>query len=123
LTGISNILNKSSKNQLLIEIECESSPLVVLNQLFSKTDLQKSYSANQFALVGKTPKLLTYKEYLDIYLNHNYECIKREYLFDLEKSKQRTWMLWDIPEFQECKNRVGSLKYWEEFLKKYKLHK
>lgn len=89
ITGIANILNKSNKKQLLIEIECDGSQNYVLNQLYSKTDLQKSYSANQFALVGKTPKLLTFKEYIDIYLTHNYECIKNEYQFDLEKSTKR----------------------------------
>lgn len=89
IAGIANILNKSNKKQLLIEIECDGNVATVLNQLFAKTDLQKSYSANQFALVGKTPKLLTFKEYIDIYLEHNYECIKKEYAFDLEKSKKR----------------------------------
>ena len=89
IVGISNILNKSNKTQLLIEIECDGNVSTVLNQLFSKSDLQKVYNANQFALVGKTPKLLNLKEYIDIYLNHNYECIKREYLYDLEKSKRR----------------------------------
>lgn len=89
ITGITNILNKSNKKQMLIEIECDKAPLNVLNQLYSKTDLQKSFSANQYALVSKTPKLLTYKDYLDIYLNHNYECIKREYAYDLDKSTKR----------------------------------
>lgn len=89
ITGITNILNKSNKKQMLIEIECDKAPLNVLNQLYSKTDLQKSFSANQYALVSKTPKLLTYKDYLDIYLNHNYECIKREYSYDLDKSTKR----------------------------------
>ena len=89
ITGISNILNKSNKNQLLIEIECDGNISTVLNQLFAKTDLQKSYNANQYALVGKTPKLLTFKQYVDIYLQHNYNCIKKEYTFDLEKSKRR----------------------------------
>ena len=89
LTGISNILNKSNKNNLLIEIECDETPLKVLNKLYAKTDLQKTFNANQYALVGKTPKFLTYKEYLDIFLNHNYECIKREFEFDLDKSQKR----------------------------------
>lgn len=87
--GIANILNKSNKKQLLIEIECDEAPLVVLNQLYAKTNFQKVFNANQYALVGKTPKFLTYKEYLDIYLQHNYECIKREYEFELNKSKAR----------------------------------
>lgn len=89
LTGITNILNKSNKKSLLIEIECENDPYKVLNQLYLKTDLQKNYNANQYALVGKTPKLLTYKQYLDIYLQHNYDCICKEYSFDLAKSKKR----------------------------------
>lgn len=89
LTGISNILNKSNKNHLLIEIECDETPLKVLNKLYAKTDLQKTFNANQYALVGKTPKFLTYKEYLDIFLNHNYDCIKKEFEFDLDKSQKR----------------------------------
>lgn len=89
IDGISNILNKSSKKNLLIEIECEVDPQKVLDTLYKKTELQKNYNANQYALISKTPKLLTYKEYLDVYLAHNYECIKREYSFDLEKSKKR----------------------------------
>lgn len=89
LPGVVNILNKSNKKQMLIEIECDATPSTILKQLYLKTELQKTYSANQFALIGKTPKLLTYKQYLDIYLNHNYECIKKEYQFDLNKSKKR----------------------------------
>lgn len=89
ITGIINILNKSDKKKLLIEIECENNPASVLNQLYKKTNLQKSYSANQYALVGKTPELLNLKQYLDIYLQHNYDCIKREYDFDLAKAKDR----------------------------------
>lgn len=89
IDGIANILNKSNRSGMLIEVECDGSPSKVLNQLYAKTELQKSFSANQYALVGKTPKLLTYKEYLDIYLNHNYECINREHQFVLDKSKKR----------------------------------
>lgn len=89
ISGIEDVLNKSDKKRLLIEIECSASPQVILNKLFSATDLQKSYSANQFALVGKTPKLLTFKEYVDIYLAHNVECYKKEVIFDLVKAQAR----------------------------------
>ena len=89
LSGINNILNKSDKKRLLIEIECEDNPASILNQLYKKTSLQKSYSANQFALVGKTPKLLNLKEYLDIYIQHNYDCIKRENEYELNKAKDK----------------------------------
>lgn len=89
LTGIADIHNKTDKKRLLIEIECDETPLKVLTNLFSKTDLQKSYSANQYALISKTPKLLTLKDYIDVYLAHNSECIRKEYEYDLEKAKSR----------------------------------
>lgn len=89
IKGIHNIYNKSSKKSLMIEIECESAPLAILNSLYHLTDLQKSYSPNQYALVGKTPKLLTLKDYVEIYLAHNEECIRKEYEFDLQKARAR----------------------------------
>lgn len=89
LSGIKDIYNKCDKKRMLIEIECESNPGNILNQLYKLTSLQKSFSANQYALVSKTPKLLNLKQYLDIYINHNIECIKKEYIFDLEKARAR----------------------------------
>lgn len=89
IKGIANIFNKSNKKRMLIEIECDGTPSVVLAQLFVKTNLQKSYNANQYALVDNVPRLLTLKEYLDIYLQHNFDCIKREHEFDLNKSLNR----------------------------------
>lgn len=89
LTGIDSINNKSGKGNLLIEIECSGNPENVLAQLYAKTDLQKNYNANQWALVGKTPRLLTLKQYCDIYIQHNLNCIKREHQFDLNKAKAR----------------------------------
>ena len=89
ITGIKDIYNKSDKKRLLVEIECDGNPRVVLNQLYKLTSLQKSFSANQYALVSKTPKLLNLKQYLDIYINHNLECIQKEYEFDLKKAQAR----------------------------------
>ena len=89
ITGISEILNKSGKKQLLIEITCNEMPEKVLKQLYKKTNLQKSYSANQWALVGKTPMLLTLEDYFKIYINHNIDCIVREAEFDIKKALDR----------------------------------
>lgn len=89
ITGISDVINKSDRKRLLIEIECEESPKRVLDNLFKLTDLQKSYSANQYALVGKTPELLTLKSYLDVYIKHNLDCILKENQFDYNKAQKR----------------------------------
>lgn len=89
IPDINNILNKSGRNNLLIEIECEKDPYKVLNQLYKNTDLQKNFSPNQFALIGKTPQLLNLKSYLDVFINHNTICIENEYKFDLQKAQDR----------------------------------
>lgn len=89
IQGIKEVYNKCDKKKLLIEIECESNPNNILAQLYQLTSLQKTFSVNQYALVSKTPKLLTLKDYLDIYIQHNIQCIKREYMFDLAKAKAR----------------------------------
>lgn len=93
LDEIKEIYNKTDKKRLLIEIECKSNPEGVLKKLFLKTSLQKSYHANQFALVGKTPKLLTLKEYYDLYIQHNIDCVTRELNFDLNKATARLEIL------------------------------
>lgn len=90
ITGIENIYNKSDKKRILVEVECSKGKArSVLNKLFSATDLQKVYNANQYALVGKTPKLLNLKEYLDVYIEHNISCIRKEYEFDKIKAEER----------------------------------
>ena len=89
ITGISEISNKSGKKQLLIEITCNEMPEKVLKQLYKKTNLQKSYNANQWALVGKTPMLLTLEDYFKIYIKHNIDCIVREAKFDMKKALDR----------------------------------
>lgn len=88
-SGIEDVINKSSKN-ICIEIECSSSPAAILKKLYSKTSLQKSFNANQYALTDKgVPALLTLKDYLDIYVNHNIKCIINETKFDLNKAIDR----------------------------------
>lgn len=89
IDGIEAVYNKSGKDKLLIEIECSTDPEYVLKQLFLKTNLQKNYNANQWALVSKTPKLLTLADYCEIYVNHNLDCLRREATFDITKAQDR----------------------------------
>lgn len=89
ITGIEDIYNKSDDNGLLIEIECSGSPGAILAKLYELTDLQCVYNPNQTALVNGVPQLLNLLEYIQIYVNHNLSCIKREYIFELNKAQKR----------------------------------
>lgn len=89
LSGIEDICNKSDDSGLLIEIECSIDPNIVLQKLYKLTDLQCTFSANQMALVNGVPQMLNLQDYIKVYVNHNLECLKREYQFDLNKAEAR----------------------------------
>ena len=89
LTGIEDIYNKSDDSGMLIEIECYEDPSMVLGLLYKLTDLQCTFSANQMALVNGIPEMLTLKDYIKVYVEHNIECIKNEYIYELAKVNSR----------------------------------
>lgn len=89
IKGIVDVLNKSDKNTLLIEIQCSETPAKILRQLFKLTDLQKIYNANQYAMITKVPELLNLEQYINAYINHNVNCIYREYKYDYEQADLR----------------------------------
>ena len=89
--GIDEVINSSSKGKLNIVIRCDRAtvPEIVVKQLFAKTNLQTSFSYNQVALVDKVPMELNLRQCIEIYVNHNIECIVKETQFDLNKAKDR----------------------------------
>ena len=91
LDGIINIRNESNKKGLRIVIECNknSNPDVIANKLFTKTNLQTSFSYNQVALINKTPTEVNLKDCIKIYIEHNIQCLIKETQFDLDKAKAR----------------------------------
>lgn len=89
LSGIDDICNKSDDDGLLIEIECSANPQIVLNKLYKLTDLQVTFSANQMAIVDNTPQLISLQDYIKIYVQHNIDCIIKEYQYDKNKALNR----------------------------------
>lgn len=89
ISGIEDICNKSGDDGLLIEIECSVDPKIVLNKLYKLTDLQTTFNANQMALVDGIPQMLNLQDYIKVYVDHNINCLKREYKFDLDKAISR----------------------------------
>lgn len=95
ISGIKSVTNKSDRTGLCLSIEVSKNydPKAILSQLYKYTDLRQTYNANQIAIVGKTPKLLSLSDMLDIYTRHNVECIRREFEFDYNKTKDRIEIL------------------------------
>lgn len=91
LPGIKNIRNESNRKGFRLVIECEKNAALnkIVGLLFRETSLQTSISYNQVALVNKTPTELGLKDCIDIYINHNIECITKETLFDKSKAESK----------------------------------
>lgn len=91
IEGIKEIRDESNKKGIRIVIECGKGVNLdsIANKLYNKTNLQTSISYNQVALIDKTPTELNLKQCIEIYLNHNKECLVKELNFDLTKAKDR----------------------------------
>ncbi len=95
IEGISNIDDHSDREGMHIEIDIkrDASPQVVLNQLFTFTQLQSTFGVITLAIVNGEPKILTLKEVLQHYIDFQVDVIKRRTEFDLKKAQDRCHIL------------------------------
>ncbi|MBR2723965.1 MAG: DNA gyrase subunit A [Ruminococcus sp.] len=95
IEGISNIEDHSDREGMHIEIDVkrDASPQVVLNQLYSYTQLQTTFGVIMLAIVNGEPKILNLKEMLTHYIDFQEEVITRRTAFDLKKAEERMHIL------------------------------
>lgn len=95
IEGISNIEDHSDRQGMHIEIDIkrDASPQIVLNQLFSFTQLQITFGAIMLAIVDGEPKILSLKEMLKCYIEFQEDVIRRRTEFDLKKAQDRAHIL------------------------------
>ncbi len=95
IEGISNIDDHSDRNGMHIEIDVkrDASPQIVLNQLYSYSQLQITFGAIMLAIVGGEPKILTLKQMLEHYIKFQIEVVTRRTKFELRKAEERAHIL------------------------------
>jgi DNA gyrase subunit A len=97
LEGISGLRDESDRNgmRIVIELKKDANSQVVLNRLFSQTQLQSSFAINMLALVNNQsqPRILSLRHVLDEYLAFQEEIIVRRTRFDLKKAQERAHLL------------------------------
>lgn len=95
IEGISDINDYSSRKgmQVVVDLKKDANPDVVLNQLYTYSQMQVTYGIINLALVGGIPKILTLKEMLSEYIKHQENVIRRRTQFDLNKAKERAHIL------------------------------
>ena len=93
--GIHDLRDESDRDgmRIVIELKKDAIPEVVLNKLFSYTQLQDTVGVIMLALVNGVPKILTLKECLEHYINFQVEVIERRTRFDLKKARERDHIL------------------------------
>ena len=93
--GIHALRDESDRSgmRIVIELKKDANPQIVLNKLFSYTQLQDTVGVIMLALVNGVPKVLTLKQILEEYLNFQVEVVTRRTQFDLKKAKEREHIL------------------------------
>lgn len=95
IDGIHYVRDESDRNgmRIVVELKKDAIPNIVLNRLFSYTQLQDTVGVIMLALVDNQPKILNLKDMLVNYLNFQKEVIKRRTQFDLNKAEERSHIL------------------------------
>ncbi|WP_410770080.1 DNA gyrase subunit A [Fontibacillus sp. BL9] len=95
IDGITDLRDESDRNgmRVVIELRRDVNPNIVLNNLFKHTALQSTFGINMLAIVNNEPKILTIKEVLHHYLQHQIEVIRRRTEFELKKAEARAHIL------------------------------
>ncbi|MEB3310857.1 MAG: DNA topoisomerase (ATP-hydrolyzing) subunit A [Snowella sp.] len=95
LDGISDIRDESDREgmRVVIELKRDAYPRVVLNNLYKQTPLQSNFGANMLALVNGEPRLLTLKDFLQVFLEFRITTITRRTQYELRKAEERDHLL------------------------------
>jgi DNA gyrase subunit A len=96
IEGIRDLRDESDREgmRIVIELKNDVAPQKILNWLYKHTDLQKNFNMNMIALVnGIEPRLLPLRDFLDAYLLHRKEIVRRRMQFDLKKAQERAHIL------------------------------
>ena len=95
IEGISDLRDETDRNgtRIVIELKKDVNANVVLNLLYKHTSMQETFGAILLALVDGEPKILTLKDLLYHYLEHQKQVVTRRTRFDLNRAKERLHIL------------------------------
>lgn len=95
IDGITDLRDESDRNgmRIVIELRRDANANVLLNNLYKQTALQTSFGINLLALVDGQPKVLSLKQCLEHYLDHQKVVIRRRTAFELRKAEARAHIL------------------------------
>ena len=95
IEGITAVRDESNREgvRFVIEVKRDASANVILNNLFKMTQMQTSFGFNMLAIQNGVPKILSLRQILDAYIEHQKEVVTRRTQFDKEKAEVRAHIL------------------------------
>ena len=95
IEGITAVRDESNREgvRFVIEVKRDASANVILNNLFKMTQMQTSFGFNMLAIQNGVPKILSLRQILDAYIEHQKEVVTRRTQFDKEKAEARAHIL------------------------------
>jgi len=95
IEGISDIRDESDRKgmRLVIELKRDANPEIVLNQLYSHTQLQTTFGIIMLALDENKPKIMNLKDLINSFIKHRFNVITNRTKFDLNKAEKRAHIL------------------------------
>ncbi|WP_166626401.1 DNA gyrase subunit A [Jeotgalicoccus sp. S0W5] len=96
IEGITDLRDETSLKEgvrIIIEIRKDKNANVILNNLYKQTPLQTSFGINMLALVNGEPKVLSLKEVLYYYLEHQKDVVTRRTKYELKRAQDRAHIL------------------------------
>lgn len=95
IEGITAVRDESNREgvRFVIEVRRDASANVILNNLFKLTQLQTNFSFNMLAIQNGVPKILSVRQILEAYVEHQKEVVTRRTQFDKEKAEARAHIL------------------------------
>ena len=91
IEGIDNIVDYTSREglKIVVELKKDVNPQVVLNKLFSYTQLQSTFGVIMLALADGKPQIMNLKEIFQHFIKYQEEVVRRRTIFDLKKARER----------------------------------
>jgi len=95
IEGITAVRDESNREgvRFVIEVKRDASANVILNNLFKMTQMQTSFGFNMLAIQNGVPKILSLRQILDAYIEHQKEVVTRRTQFEKEKAEARAHIL------------------------------
>lgn len=95
IDGITAVRDESNREgvRFIIDVKRDASAHVILNNLFKLTQMQTNFSFNMLAIQNGVPKILSLREILLAYIEHQKEVVTRRTVFDKEKAEARAHIL------------------------------